>query len=100
MLLYIDSSHYQLAQAPDINVKRTKVCSKTLEPYSRNQHNLPNFKPICDFSFVCFQGWVGVYDKVFNGMKNQIIRAKNVKIVLRLQEDDSFGRKDLHDSTR
>ena len=57
-----------------------KVCSKTLETDFRNQHNLPNFKRICDFSFVCFQGWVEVYDKVFNGIKNQKIRAKIVKI--------------------
>ena len=57
-----------------------KYVQKLLETDFRNQHNLPNFKGIRDFSFVCFQGWVEVYDKVFNGIKNQKIRAKNVKI--------------------
>ena len=59
---------------------KIKVRSESLEPFSRNHDNSPDFKGICEFLFACCQECVKVYDKVLLKNKNQKIRAKNAKI--------------------
>ena len=77
-----------------------KVRSESLEPFSRNHDNSPDFKGICEFLFSCCQECVEVYVKVFTENKNQKIRAKNAKIGFATTKNGIFGSKDLYDSNR